>query len=179
VAFYLTPLAVIVVGGLGVMRLLGWRIQNLQRNGSSNFSTIAPQPPQYTLRQIGIVVTAISLLFAINMYFQITKIVLGDNDVLAVFLLTVISFALAVWATLGAGRLALRLLLYAAATSASTVGLIGSNPRLANDAEFIVTFLVPDVVLVPVTLLAYRIAGFRVSRQVIGSTNGDGALVSA
>ena len=176
-AFYLTPLLVIVVGGLGVMRLLGWRVQILQPKASSNFSTDAPQPPQFTLRQIGIAVTAISLVFAVNMYFQIAKEVLGDNEVLAIFLLTLFSFALAIWATLGAGRLTVRLLIYAAATSALIVGLIMTIPSFANDSEFVLKFLVPDVVIVPLTLLAFRLAGYRVMRQATESKNGEAAVV--
>jgi len=166
----------VIVGATGVTRVLGWRIEKVQSEKLSDQTGIRPRHLQFTLRTVALLVSAISVLFAINVRLKFVAVVFGSDAWTAIFLLTAISSVLALWATLGEGRLAVRLLIYASVATAGITGVIVTDPMFAKNFEVVLTYLVPDVLVIPLTLLAFRIAGYRVARQATESTNGEATV---
>ena len=128
---YLSLLLAATVGATGVMRILGRRIEKVQYAELSDQTGIRPRKLQFTLRTVALLVSAISVLFAINARLKFAAVVFGNDALTAVFLLTAISSVLALWATLGEGRLAVRLLIYASVATAGITGMAAQPINLA------------------------------------------------
>ncbi len=157
----------LVGGSLFALRVVGYKVLNITTRANANAQFDKPAWPQYTLRQIGIFVTAVSLAFAVGTRWPPVKDVLADVEIGSLLLFTVASTLLAVWATLGHRRLAMRLMVYASVTVVASIAWAHFEARAKvltwRDLAEQLPYLLPNIAIVPITLLAFRVAGYRLT----------------
>lgn len=161
---YLVLLLAVILGATGLMRSLGWRFEKVDSAESTHSIRRRSRIPQFSLRNVAIFVSALLAMFAINAWLGFARVVFSNKVLLATFLLTAVSAILALWATLGDGRLEIRLLIYAVIISASLIGVVITIPTFASRIKATLLVFVPVVYVVPLTFLAFRLAGYHVMR---------------
>ncbi|MBX9790457.1 MAG: hypothetical protein K2Y37_16175 [Pirellulales bacterium] len=155
---YDLPIAAVVGAVLTACRGAGWRIQPKQCEFKSE-----SRRWQFSLRHLVIAVAVVSVAFGIEANLHIFRAQIESPELGVVVFSCAAVIPIIVWAALGQSHLAPRAAGYVGA-SLLWVGLWLFLEPNSDLLEVLLTFVVPTLTILPLSLLAFRFAGYRLVR---------------